>query len=318
MDSNEGLAVKAWTENGRTYTRISAAELREAVSGLGSTGNRFLVAQRIPDLPDVFAQVWHERGGDFRLEHRRGKDEFFGTDLTDPGRVADLLTGWARQEAGWDTGVDWEPVDLGPREEVPELPDEVREQVEERVRLRLRCGYDDRKVLAEIAEDYLVDGDERPVSGPQSRQLVDRLWLMGVPPLERSREWGRLTQQGAWEGVTDPERLALAFGALEETGITARENFTCCRGCGLTEIGAEREGARGFVFFHQQVTEQAAEGHGLALHYGGFDGSARTTTAVGQEVVAALTAAGLSTQWDGNPDKAIEVTPLTWHKRLLG
>ncbi|WP_286260476.1 DUF6891 domain-containing protein [Streptomyces graminofaciens] len=35
-------------------------------------------------------------------------------------------------------------------------------------------------------------------------------------------------------------------------------------------------------------------------------------------VVAALGTAGLSTQWDGNPDKAIEVRALTWRKRLVG
>jgi hypothetical protein len=65
--------------------------------------------------------------------------------------VADLLTGRALRREGWDAGVDREPVDLGPREEVPELPDEVREKVEERVRLSLRCGYDSRKVPAASA-----------------------------------------------------------------------------------------------------------------------------------------------------------------------
>ncbi|MFJ3230165.1 DUF6891 domain-containing protein [Streptomyces sp. NPDC086787] len=315
MEIDEVLAVKVETENGQTHTRISVSGLRELVARIGGAGDRFLVVQRIPDIPDVFAQVWHEDGGDggngrdggdYRLEHRSGEDAFFGADLTDPERVADLLTGWAHQSDGWDAGVDWAPVDLGPREEVPELPDEVRERVEERVRLRLRCGYDTRKVLAEIAEDCLAAGDARPVSRAQAWRLVDRLWLE------------RLAEQEAWDGVTDPERVALAFGALEETGITARENFTCCRGCGMTEVGAERDDARGFVFFHQQVTEIAANGHGLSLYYGGFDGSAETTTAVGREVVAALTAAGLSAMWDGNPDKAIELHPLDWRKRLTG
>jgi len=306
MEIDESLAIKAETENWQTHARISAARLRTLVERIGGAGDRYLVIQRIPDIPDVFSQVWHEEGGDYRLEHRLGEDEFFGTNLTDPDRVADLLTGWARQEIGWGAGVAWEPIDLGPREEVPELPDEVRQQVEERVRTRLRCGYDSRKVLAEIAEDYLVDGDDRPVSRAQASRLVDRLWL------------DRLAEQETWEGVTDPERITRAFEALEASGITARENFTCCRGCGLAEIGAEREDARGFVFFHQQVTEHAADGYGLALHYGGFDESAQTTTAVGHEIVTALTAAALSTEWDGNPDMAIEVTSLTWHKRLVG
>ncbi|MFF3610903.1 DUF6891 domain-containing protein [Streptomyces sp. NPDC002580] len=306
MEIDESLAVRIETENGRTHTRISAPALRELVARIGGRDDRFLVVQRIPDIPDVFAQVWHETDGDYRLEHRLGEEEFSGTNLMDRERVADLLTGWALRREGWDAGVDWRPVDLGPREEVPELPDEVREKVEERVRLSLRCGYDSRKALAETAEDFLVTAEERPVSGAQARRLTDRLW----------RE--RLAEQETWQGVTDPERLTLAFGALEETGITAREHFTCCHNCGMTEIGAEREDARGFVFFHRQSTESAAEGHGLSLHYGGFDGSARTTTDVGHEVVAALVGAGLSVTWDGDPDQAIDVAPLVWRRRLTG
>ncbi|MBT2423951.1 hypothetical protein J7F01_20365 [Streptomyces sp. ISL-22] len=300
------LDIKVETENWQTHARIPAARLRELVARIGGAGDRFLVVQRIPDIPDVFAQVWHEEDGDYRLEHRLGEDGFYGTNLAAAGQVADLMTGWARQDAGWDAGVVWEPIDLGPRDEVPELPDAVREKVEGRVRARLRCGYDSRRTLVEIAQDFLVDGDERPVSRAQAWRLVDRLWLE------------RLTEQEAWEGVTDPERLTGAFRALEAGGITARENFACCRGCGMAEIGAEREGARGFVFFHQQVTEQAAEGYGLSLYYGGFDGSEETTADVGHEVVAALRAVGLSAQWDGSPEKAITITPLTWHRRLEG
>lgn len=309
MEIDGGLDIKVETENRQTHTRISALRLRELVARIGGAGDRFLIVQRIPDLPDVFAQVWHKEGGDFRLEHRLSADEFYGTNLDGPDRVADLLTAWARQaDAGWDAGVDWEPVDLGPREEVPvpELPDEVREKVEERVRTRLRCGYDDRRMLTEIAEEWLVTGDERPVSRAQAARLVDRLWLE------------RVAEQADWAGVTDPDRLTRAFEALDASGITARENFACCRGCGLAEIGAEREDARGFVFFHDQVTEHAVAGYGLALHYGAFDGSAETTSAVGQEILAALRGAGLSADWDGDPDKAIDVKPLTWHKRLVG
>jgi hypothetical protein len=308
MEIDGGLDIKVETENGQAHSRVSALRLRELVARIGGAGDRFLVVQRIPDLPDVFAQVWHEEGGDFRLEHRLSADEFYGTNLDGPDRVADLLTGWARQAgAGWDAGVDWEPVGLEAREEVPELPDGVREKVEERVRVRLRCGYDDRKVLTEIAEEWLVTGDERPVSRAQAARLVDRLWVR------------RVAEQADWEGVTDPERLAKVFEVLDASGITARENFTCCRTCGTAEIAGERgEGAHGFVYFHEQCTESAAAGHGLMLLYGGFDGSAETTTAVGHEVLAALRAAGLSADWGGDPDKAIDVKPLTWHKRLVG
>ncbi|CAL9432227.1 DUF6891 domain-containing protein [Streptomyces sp. enrichment culture] len=309
MEIDGDLAIRVETENWQTHTRIRAAELRELVLRIGQAGDRFLVVQRIPDVPDVFAQVWHEEGGGYRLEHRSAADAFSGTDLDDPHRVVALLTGWARQEPGWDAGVAWEPIPLPPHEEVPDLPDEVREQVERRVRELLRCGYDSRRTLSEIAEDYLVGGEygARPVSPAQARQLVDRLWLE------------RLAEQESWgEETTDPDRLTRVFRALDAAGVTARENFTCCRGCGTAEIGAEREGARGFVFFHRQSTEAAAEGHGLMLHYGGFDGSEETTTAVGHEVVAAFAGSGLRTEWDGDPGRAITVAPLDWRRRLEG
>ncbi|WP_373315360.1 DUF6891 domain-containing protein [Streptomyces lanatus] len=302
----EGLAVKVETEYGETYARPSERQLRDLVHRLGERGDNWLVMQRIPDVPDVFAQVWHERRGDYQLEHREDRERFLGTMVPDAAAVADALVGWARLRGGWDSGFAWTPVAMDPPPEVPGLPRAIREQVEDRVSELLRCGYDDRATLAEAAEEYLVDGEERPVSPAQARELVDRLW----------RE--RLDEQSAWEGVTDPERLSGAFRALETSGITARENFTCCRGCGMAEIGAERADARGFVFFHQQSTQHAAGGHGLSLYYGGFDGSEETTTAVGHEVVAALTGAGLSTQWDGSPGRAINVTPLTWDKRLEG
>jgi hypothetical protein len=307
-DASE-LAVKIETENWQKHARVSAERLRELVCRIGGDGDRFLVAQRIPDVPDVFIQVWHEEGsGEYQLEHREGRDRFFGGVLSDRERVAEAMTGWARRTEGWDSGIEWTPVEHDAPEDVPELPQDVREEVEERVRELLACGYGDRAQLSEAAEEYLVDGDHRPVSRAQARELVDRLWVE------------RLTEQETWEGITDPERITRAFETLRtEHGITARENFTCCRNCGTSEIGAESaDGARGFVFFHSQCTEGAAAGHGLMLLYGGFDGSADTTTTVGHEVVAALAAEGLSTEWDGDPTRAITVTPLDWRKRLVG
>jgi hypothetical protein len=72
------------------------------------------------------------------------------------------------------------------------------------------------------------------------------------------------------------------------------------------------------VYFHAQCTDSAAAGRGLTLLYGGFDGSSETTTAIGHEVVAALEAVGLRAEWDGDPGRAITVTPLDWRRRLVG
>ncbi len=226
-----------------------------------------------------------------------------------PEGVIAALTGWARQEDGWDAGLAWSLLDMGPTREVPllDLDEDEREELEKRVREVLVGGYASRAELAELAEEYLVTKDRRPVSHEQAEALADRMWLE------------RVAEQATWRGETDPERLTRAFGALQDAGITARENFTCCRNCGQSEIvGEGGPDARGFVYFHTQCTDSAASGHGLMLLYGGFDGSSETTAVVGDEVVAALEASGLNAEWDRDPGRAITVTPLDWRRRLVG
>ncbi|MBT3162250.1 hypothetical protein HTV80_03875 [Streptomyces sp. Vc74B-19] len=304
------LEVVVMTENGERHVRVSAEELAGLARRIGERGDRFLVVQRIPDLPDVFAQVWHETGGDYTLEHRDGAaDRHFQARGDGPETVIAALTRWARQETGWDGGLTWTALDMGPAREVPplELDEAERHELERRVREVLAGGYASRAGLAEVAEHYLVTEDRRPVSREQAQALADRLWLE------------RVAEQGTWRGETDPERLTRAFTALRDAGITARENFACCRNCGDTEIGGAGEpDARGFVYFHTQCTDSAAAGHGLTLLYGGFDGSPETTVAVGHEVVAALEAVGLPAVWNQDPGRAITVTPLDWQRRLVG
>ena len=66
----------------------------------------------------------------------------------------------------------------------------------------------------------------------------------------------------------------------------------------------------------RHCTDAAARGHGLTLLYGTLDGS--TATSIGREVVTALEESGLSVEWNGDPLRAITVTPLDWRKRLVG
>ncbi|WP_052847713.1 DUF6891 domain-containing protein [Streptomyces avicenniae] len=304
------LEIVVETENAERHVRPTAGELAGLIRRIGGAGDRFLIVQLIPDLPDVFLQVWHEAGGAWTLEHRDGgHGRHFGTAPAGPEDVLAAMTGWARREDGWDAGHAWSPVDTGPAVEVPPLaldPSD-RAALEEHLGEVLAAGYATRAELAETAEEYLVIEDHRPVSRAQAWALADRMWL------------ARVGEQVAWRGETDPERLTRAFTALEAAGLTARESFTCCRSCGRSEIAdAGRPDARGFVYFPSQAAESAAAGHGLALYYGGFDGSSATTTAVGREVVAALAAAGLCAEWSGDPDQAITVTPLDWRRRLIG
>lgn len=302
------LEIKIATENQQTHTRVSDQELGDLVHRIGMTGDRFLVVQRIPDIPGTFIQVWHEVDGAYDVEHRTGGAATHVRALVGtPGQVAALMARWARQEPGWDSGIGWESAGLPEPEPVPEIAADIREELEERVRELVHGGYGTVADITESAEDYLVCDGVHPVTLAQARQLVERVWLE------------RVEEQRHWPEVTDPDRLERAFAVLDRRGITARENFACCRSCGTGEIRGEgREDARGFVFFHVQGTDGVVAGHRLMLYYGGFDKSAETTAAVGREVAAVLGEAGLTVEWDGSPDRAIELTGLDWRKRLVG
>ncbi|MFD0265011.1 DUF6891 domain-containing protein [Streptomyces sp. NPDC127106] len=305
------LDITILTEPSSRHVRPTEGELAALVHRIGGEDDHFLVVQAVPDLPDLFIQVWHRTGEDYTLEHRAGSpDRHFQTSVRSPEVVVSAITAWAGgRRDGWDAGLSWEGLEFPPVEPAPplDLDEEERRLLEDQVRDVLAAGYATRAELAEAAEEYLVSGDRRPVSRAQAEALADRMW----------RE--RVEEQAGWEGETDPERLSRAFAELEAAGITAREHFSCCRTCGTSEIGAVGSpDARGFVYFHMQCTDGAAAGHGLNLLYGGFDGSPETTAAVGREVVAALARAGLPTSWNGDPGEAVTVTPLTWNRRLIG
>jgi hypothetical protein len=171
--------------------------------------------------------------------------------------------------------------------------------VEEYATTLVRSGFHDRdEVLTAVLDSY-----EDELSEADAEELVTRLWE------------ARLAEQATWPETTEADRLLAAFGTLDARGVVARPDFTCCNNCGHTEIGAEAgDGARGYVFFHQQDTERAADGGGLYLSYGALTGG--DAEAIGREVVAALAAEGLPTEWDGTAGHRILVSPLTWQLRL--
>ncbi|MCX5396606.1 hypothetical protein [Streptomyces sp. NBC_00102] len=301
------LEIKVKTEGTETYTRPTADELTDLVLGIGGGRNRFLVVQRVPDRPGRFVQVWHEGDGPYELEYRAGgPGDHYRTEVSAPERVAEVMAGWARQEEDWDAGIGWESLGLPEAEPVPAPEAGVLARLEEVVRAQLRGGFATVETLIEWAAGCLTEDGVSPVTAEQARAVVERLWLE------------RVEEQESWTGVSDADRLESAFAVLGAAGLTARQNFTCCRSCGMSEVWAEDESARGFVFFHSQGTASAVSGHGLALYYGGFDDSEETTSATGHEVATALRDAGLAVEWDGDPSKAIEVAVPDWRRRLVG
>ncbi|MER7668937.1 hypothetical protein ABTY61_10735 [Kitasatospora sp. NPDC096128] len=192
------------------------------------------------------------------------------------------------------------------------LTPDVLLEAQERARELIRCGFQEPDEIAESLVEVL---DDQGLTQEEAERIVAPLWEE------------RLAEQAHWPEFTDVDRLGDAFDLLEDQGIVAAMDFTCCAGCGYAEIGGEAdEDSRGFVFFHQQDTEAAAAGRGLMLRYGGFrtgeesdaanEAAERRTVEIGWAVVAAVESVGLPVEWDGSPHTAIRVAPLEWLNRL--
>ncbi|MFI0709455.1 DUF6891 domain-containing protein [Streptomyces inhibens] len=312
------LAINVKTETGADHAHPTEAELTGLLRRIGADDDHFVVVERIPDEAHVYLQTWRDGSGPFRVEYRDGGPErHFSVETDDVEAVVATFLDWARGGEAWRTALDWRPADLY---STPGLTPETRAAAEEQARKDIRSGFWNFHHVAQGVCDSF-DPEDTQVSLDEARRIVAGLWEE------------RLAEQAQWPEVTDPDRVGRAFAALNAQGLTARMNFSCCSSCGLGEIGAERaEGDRGFVFFHYQDTESAAEGHGLAVRYGAYadagegageesaegsgEASAEERAAVGRTVVAALAEAGLPVQWDGDPDRVIEVAPLDWRKRL--
>ncbi|MEW1753678.1 DUF6891 domain-containing protein [Streptomyces angustmyceticus] len=300
------LEISVKTASGPDRARPSAGELAGLLRRIGADDDHFVVAERLPEQAQVFLQAWRDGDGPFTVEHRDGGPErHFRATSDDAARVVEVFLDWARGGRDWRAALEWQRADLYA---TPGLAPATRAAAEEQARTAIRTGFRD---FHEVAQDVCdaAGPEDAPVSLDEARRIVGGLWEE------------RLAEQAGWPEVTDADRVAQAFAALDAQGLTARMNFSCCSTCAVGEIAAERApGDRGFVFFHCQDTESAAEGHGLAVRYGAYaqsgDAPAEDRAGIGRAVVAAFAGAGLPAQWDGDPDRVIEVAPLDWRKRL--
>ena len=184
----------------------------------------------------------------------------------------------------------------------------------------VRSGFRTRDEIIESVAEY---ADE---AVPDERDIVAAV----DAAIERHR-----LEMSTWPAETDNDRLDRAFAQLDASGVIARQDFACCQSCGQAEIWDEVEEPaawRGYVFFHQQDTDRAVEGDGLYLGFGGSERGTKTSLlgllrpgarkdvlvadeAIGREIVAALTASGLPTTWDGRVQTRILVEPFDWRRR---
>lgn len=126
--------------------------------------------------------------------------------------------------------------------------------------------------------------------------------------------------EAGWPAVTDWDRLAKAFTALEASGILALHNAgmttSDAQGDAWDLIGrAPSSTWRGFAYYHGQDVERAVAGAPLFI---GFDAVAEGIAAkqgIGNDIVAALKAQGFAPEWNGDPETRLDVPGLKWQKR---
>ena len=179
-----------------------------------------------------------------------------------------------------------------------------------------RGFIDEPKIVDRVANEllyFIVDsGDEEP-----SLEDLESI----IEPMVAERLEMRRRAEQRWKRLTDCDKLDLAFADLEEQGIIARQDFWCCARCAHyaaafeTSRNKREEGFwKGYVFYHEQDTDEAPSGS-LLLGFGAYEDSDEAMKAVARTVVETLGRYKLKTRWNGRPDTRIDVIDLNWRWR---
>jgi hypothetical protein len=194
---------------------------------------------------------------------------------------------------------------------------ELVEQVRTMVAAHLAAGFGSPDAIPRYVIDML--GDQHPAK--ELRRVVKE--VLSVAVRERARAMAK------WPPKTDCDRLDAAFEELNQLGVMARHNWTCCGTCGCAEVPEEFSRLRGrwqgrpiigFAFYHNQDTESAVGGHGIYLNFGSCENFknqsdyARASVAVGRAIVEVLKKHRLRAKWNGKNDQRINV-PMKWRRR---
>ena len=121
-----------------------------------------------------------------------------------------------------------------------------------------------------------------------------------------------------WPKVTDCDRLDLAFAELNDDGILARKNFSCCTTCGVDEIDRELRSSKhasktGYVFFTRNDVRHAVHGL-LFLAFGSRDATPASMRRIAKKALAHLRRHKLKARWSGDIDEKILIR-VQWQSR---
>ncbi|MEU7751130.1 hypothetical protein [Micromonospora sp. NPDC049171] len=179
----------------------------------------------------------------------------------------------------------------------------------------------------DAAEFVDVFDDEEERRGTTDEELTAAYERALAVRRAQQREWGEVRGN-----------LTRAFAELNERGVVARENFSCCGTCASAEIHDERDDSRhwhGYVWYHQQDTESllASEDGEVYLGYGAyppadFDEAAYEELSEAEQqaryqvdlerllddvVFPVLREHGMRVEWDRKQSRRVRVTGAQWY-----
>jgi hypothetical protein len=186
---------------------------------------------------------------------------------------------------------------------------EELESLRDKIQRQVASGFASRDSIIDDANQWASGQWDVESARPHVEQLTDEL-------IQAQRQ-----AQESWPEVTDCDRLDRAFAELEEAGILARQNFSCCGMCGIGDAYREIEAAQasgrtivGYTFYHEQDTESAVNGFDLCLNYGSVLQGESPALDIAQMIVKTLTRNGLKVDWNGTWQKRIAIK-LDWKRR---
>jgi hypothetical protein len=115
-----------------------------------------------------------------------------------------------------------------------------------------------------------------------------------------------MTTASDWQALK--RRVTSVFGILRKNGINARGPVGFDQSEALGRVAAPGR-HRGYAFYHSQDSGRARDGGPLWIGFGSMKQGAASAecSAIGREVMAALTEAGLFVQWDGSAKTRLAV-----------
>ena len=187
--------------------------------------------------------------------------------------------------------------------------DPVSERIRYDIWWRVEAGYQSREeIIASVVANWQSDQNSTDF-GVAVQRATDEVIA------EHMRD------QANWPVVTDYDRLDQAFAELDANGILTRQNYeyTLTSGCAAIRAEIEREQSkrpiRGFVFFHEQDTEQAVRCDGPVLAWGAVAEDETGWKALAEEIMAAVRRHGLKCSWHGETNSRISIDGMTWYRR---